>query len=693
MAETRTLAFEIGTEELPAFDLARATEHMHHLVSEAFAAVRIPCGEVLIYSTPRRLVAVVAEVAVETESLVEEYKGPSAKIAFDGEGAFTKAAIGFAKGKGLSVDDLESRTIDGVDYLFAVKNVPARSTSELLPKVLEGIISGISWPKSCRWGTESVWFSRPIRWILALFGEDIVPFEFASICSGNTTRGHRFLAPGDHTVTKADDLLATYDRIFVVPSQEAREALIKAGVALLEEKTGAEAVLPEKTLAEVVNLTEYPTVLAGTFDIGFLRVPEEIIVDAMLMHQRYFPLYEKGSLSNAFVVVSNGDPAYSDNIIDGNERVVRARLADAKFFYEEDLKHPLESYVDRLDEVVFQESLGTMKDKTWRIVSLTEHLVEAAGLGGQDAEDALRAAYLCKADLVCNAVIEFTSVQGIMGSYYAKASHETEGVAKAIEEHYHPRFAQDVPPSTVAGKLVALADKLDAICGLFAVGQGPTGSSDPFALRRNAIGIINMLLDGLPVLLEPAVTMSLASFDNIDFDRDAVAREVLDFFTARTKVILKDAGQSIDVIDAVLAVDVAEPAEIAARVRALGIARKEAPAVMEDLATAFARANNLRVADLGSAVDESLMGEHEKGLYAALLHAEAAVDAALASDDYASALQSLATLREPVDTFFEEVLVMDKDDALKRNRLILLNRFVDAFAHVADFGKIAKNGK
>ena len=693
MIEPRTLAFEIGTEELPAFDLLRATDQMQQLVTNALMSVRIPFDKVQIYSTPRRLVAIVSEVAAQTESLVEEYKGPSAKIAFDAEGGFTKAAIGFAKSKGLGVDGLESRDIDGVQYLFAIKHLPARPTSELLPGVLEGIINDIVWPKSCRWGTESVLFSRPVRWILALLGSEVVPVKFANVESAKVTRGHRFLAPGDHEVATADDLIGMYEEIFVVPSQSAREDLIRSGVASIEKQIEASAVIPEKTLTEVVNLTEYPTVLLGRFDIDFLQVPEEIIVDAMLMHQRYFPLYENGSLTNKFIIVSNGDQNYSENIINGNERVVRARLADAKFFYQEDLKHSLESYVNRLNEVVFQERLGTMKDKTQRIVSLVDHLVRASGLAGEEAQDALRSAYLCKADLVCNAVIEFTSVQGIMGSYYAKASGESDGVAKAIEEHYRPRFAGDILPSTTAGKLIAVADKLDTVCGLFALGQGPTGSSDPFALRRNAIGIINMLLDGLPVSLEPAIRASLACFTMIDFDADAVAEEVMAFFTTRTKVILKDAGHGTDIVDAVIAVDTIEPAQIATRVRALDTARSEDPEVMQDLATAFARANNLRDGNLGSDVVEDLMDIQEHALYAALIDVEIAVDSALKTDSYASALRSLATLREPIDAFFEEVLVMDEDEALRKNRLILLNRFVNAFAHVADFGKIAKTAR
>lgn len=691
---TRTLAFEIGTEEIPAFDLSNATKQLEKLVPETLDALRIPHGAVRIYSTPRRLISIVESVAEETEALVEEHKGPSIKIAFDAEGNPTKAAEGFARGKGVTVEELERREIDGVEYVYATKSIAARAVADLLPEALGGLIEGISWPKSCRWGTQTVLFSRPVRWLVALFGSEIVPVTYANLVAGNATRGHRFLAPGPHKVSAADDLIDVVVNACVVPSESLREEAIRKGVAAAEQETGYRAELPAKTLTEVINLTEYPTVLVGSFDEEFLRVPEEIIVDAMLMHQRYFPLYdEAGSLTNRFIVVSNGNPDCASTIIDGNERVVRARLADAKFFYEEDLKEPLESYVDRLDEVVFQETLGTMKAKTDRVVALADELASDARLAAQDAADAHRAAYLSKADLVSNAVVEFTSVQGVMGSYYAEASGETAQVARAIADHYRPRFAGDDLPESEVGRIVATADKLDTICGLFAVGQGPTGSSDPFALRRAAIGIVNMLAAGLPVSLDRAIEASLDTYSAVDFDRDAVSTEVSEFFVTRTKVMMRDRGLPADVIDAVLATGVTEPAEIIARIEALQSAREDMTDIMDDLATAYARANNLRDAALGNEVEQALMGEAERALAEALAAVRSKVDDALAANEYAVALRELAALRGPIDRFFEDVLIMDDDVALKNNRLRLLNRFVSVFARVADFGKMAKSGR
>ena len=696
MSSLHTLAFEIGTEEIPAFDLHRATLQLEKLVPEALDAVRIPHGDVAVYTTPRRLIAIVADVADETEALEEVFRGPSVKIAFDADGNPTKAATGFARGKGVGVDALERREENGVEYVFATKSIAARDVAELLPGVLEGVITGISWPKSCRWGTTSEYFSRPVRWLVALLDERVIPVRFAGLTAGNLTRGHRFLAPGPHEVATAADLLGVVEAAHVVSSEQAREAVIREGVAQAEQRTGARAELPEKTLLEVVNLCEQPTVLVGTFDEEFLRVPEEIIVDAMLMHQRYFPLYDAdGKLTNNFIVVSNGDPAHADTITGGNERVVRARLSDAKFFYEEDLKRPLETYVDRLDEVVFQETLGTMKEKADRIVALAKHLAADAQLSEADAADAERAAYLAKADLVTNAVVEFTSVQGVMGSYYAAACGESDQVARAIADHYRPRFSGDEPPASDVGRIVAMADKLDTVCGLFAVGQGPTGSSDPFALRRSAIGIVAMLEAGLPVSLAAAIDAALGTYQDagIDFDRDAIRAEVADFFVTRTKVMLRDGGCSHDTMDAVLATGVEEPAQIIARTYVLEAERLGAPEAFDDLATAYARANNLRDADLGVEADEALAADAERALLAATDKAAARVEDALAADDYAAALAALAALRAPIDAFFEDVLIMDDDLALRENRLRLLNRFVAVFAHVADFGKMAKGAK
>lgn len=689
--EKRTLAFEIGTEEIPAFDLAGAVKQLSTMVPSLLDDAAIPHGAVKIFSSPRRLIVIAEEIPEATEEKNEVFKGPSAKIAFDAEGNPTKAAQGFARGKGVDPSSLVVE--DG--YVYARTHTPSVNVASLLSSVLDKIIHGLSWPRSQRWGVQSEYFTRPVRWIVALFGSEVIDFTFAGLVAGRTTYGHRFLAPGPFEVADADSLVDVVRSASVVPSEAEREQVIREGVAKAEAETGFTAVLHPKTLVEVINLAEYPTVLVGTFDEEFLKVPEEIIVDAMLVHQRYFPLYDKdGKLTNRFIVVSNGDPACAETIIDGNERVVRARLYDAKFFYDEDLKQPLESYVDRLGEVVFQEKLGTMLDKTNRIQRLADHLAEDAGLVVQDLSDVERAARLCKADLVTSAVVEFTSVQGVMGSYYAAASGETDQVAQAIEQHYRPRFAGDEAPDTVVGKIVAIADKLDTVCGLFAVGQGPTGSSDPFALRRSAIGIVTMLSgdNAVEVSLVAAIDAALASYaqQGIEFDVDAARRDVIEFFITRTKVMMRDAGNSIDAIDAVLSAGIQEPVELINRVSALEAARSEQPEVFEDLATAYARANNLCDSELGTEVNEGLLSEVEQALVHAVGLAESNVASALENNNYAAALAELAALRKPIDLFFENTMVMDEDQALRENRLRLLNSFVAVFANVADFALLSK---
>ena len=689
----KTLAFESGTEELPAFDLHDATTKLGGIAAKALDGAKIPHGAIDVYTTPRRLIVIVADVPERTEASVEEFRGPSAKIAFDENGQPTKAAIGFAKGKGVDPSTLERRDENGVEYVYAIKETPSIDVASLLPDLLGSIITGIEWPKSQRWGSRREQFSRPVRWLLAMLGETVVPVEFAGLTADSKTFGHRFLSPGPHDVSSADALIDVLRANFVVPSEAEREASIREQVKAIEAETGLVSELPAKTMEEVVNLTEYPTVMVGEFDELFLAVPKEITVDAMLVHQRYFPLFNAdGSLSNKFLITSNGNPKYHDNIVDGNQRVVAARLYDAKFFYDEDLKQPLEAYVEKLGEVVFQESLGTTRAKADRLVELAGKLSADAGLEGQDAEDAKRAALLCKADLVTGAVVEFTSVQGIMGRYYAKAAGETDQVAEAIADHYRPRFAGDETPASLVGKVVATADKLDTICGLFAVGQGPTGSSDPFALRRSAIGILAMLEDGLNVSLISAIDESLDIFEKngLEFDRAEARKAIVDFFVTRTKVMLRDRGCAADTIDAVLATGVEEPMVLIARSNALESARSNDKETFEDLAIAYARANNLRDAELGADVDEALLTEHSHALAAAVTQAESTVEKSLAVDDYPAALGDLAALRGPIDEFFDNVMVMDEDANVRANNIKLLNKFVSVFANVADFGKMAK---
>ncbi len=526
-----------------------------------------------------------------------------------------------------------------------------------------------------------------------MFGDKVIDFEYAGVKSGSVTYGHRFLCPGKIQLENADMLIKTLQNSYVVVTEQERESIIRKQVKCIEERTNLVAELPNNVLSEVVNLCEYPTCMVGKFDNAFLDVPKEIIVDAMLVHQRYFPLFDKnGNLTNYFIIVSNGDSKFENNIVDGNQRVVAARLYDAKFFVEEDKKHPLEYYVNMLNDVVFHEQLGTMELKANRIAKISEYVAKECNFSADDIKNSKRAGMLAKADLVTSAVIEFTQVQGIMGYYYAINSHEKQDVCLAIKEHYMPKFAGGNLPSTNTGKCVAIADKLDSLCSMFAVNQMPTGSSDPFALRRGTLGIINIMRSGLDFSLANAInfTLNLLLEQGISFDYDEVFENVCNFIITRTKVILKDMGIKHDSIEAVSAINIVEPIDFINRTVALDKARISSPEDYDDLATAFARANNLRQENLGSEYDENLLNNHEQVLCSAIDKSSEIIAKNLYDKNYTAVLSELSRLREPIDNFFNNVMIMDKDEKIKENRLKILNSFVDVFSNIADFSKMSK---
>ncbi|MDR0499776.1 MAG: glycine--tRNA ligase subunit beta [Coriobacteriales bacterium] len=692
--EPTTFVLEIGTEEIPSAPLYKATEQLAALAKEALTEARIEHGEISTWSTPRRLILEVKRLALQSTPLVQKSKGPTVAIAFDANGEPTKAAIGFARGKGLDVRDLIRDKEGDIEYVYALVEQHSKRTENILPELLSSLITKIAWHKSQRWGIGEATFSRPVRWLLALWGEAIIPVQFAGLVAGRTTWGHRLMANQPLDVQNASELASAHTRAWVIESAEMRAAHIKMQIKALEEKHDLKAYVPIDILAEVINLVEFPTTLMGSFDAEFLAVPKEIIIDAMLKHQRYFPLYNAdGSLSNHFLVVSNGSPAYNTQIIAGHERVVRPRLSDAAFFYHEDLKRPLEDYVQDLQKVVFHEKLGSLYKKVQRITFLSEQACELAGVTESQAKNARRAAWLCKADLLTSAVVEFTKLQGVMGSYYASAAGDAPEVAQAIAEHYRPRFAGDELPATVEGRIVALADKIDTICGIFAAGQGPTGSSDPFALRRAAIGIINILLANddasINVSLDKLIAIAIDALKGVEFNCDKVITQVREFFATRLEVIAKDQGFAADAVQAVMATGVLEPTDVVARLAVLSEARQRQPELFANLATAYARANNLRDPELKGELDESLMGAPEQALWAAICKVSEGVAAALEKGQYNHALEYLASLRNPIDTFFTEVMIMSEDNRLRTNRLLLLNRFVSVFANVADFAKLA----
>ena len=696
MADTRDFLLEIGCEEMPSAPLMKAQEQLGKIVAKGLDDAGLAHGSVRTLSTPRRLAVIVESCATATDEIHEVIRGPKTSIAFDADGNATRAAQGFARKNGTTAEALVRRVEpDGNEYVFAERTQESVSALTLLSTLCEQTIASIQWPnyRSQRWGSEHQTFVRPIRWICALLGSEVIPVSYADVKSSNTTRGHRVLGAGEHVVSEPAAYEAVLEAACVL-GEKRRAEVIRADIAKLEaERGGAHVDTPKGVFDEVVNLCEWPTVVVGTFDEEFLAVPHEIIVEAMLKHQRYFPIYAAdGSLTREFVIVSNADPAVNDTVRSGNERVVRPRLDDAKFFYDEDLKVGLDAFRERLSQVVFQKKLGTVLQKSERMETLAHEVALEASGDESVAAEAARAAHLAKADLVSQAVVEFTSQQGVMGGYYAKAQGETDVVADAIAQHYRPRFAGDVLPESVAGKAVAIADKLDTICGMFAIDEPPTGSADPFAVRRSAIGVIAMLRTMPAVHLRTLIAKALDSLaaQGIAFDADAVADKVAQFFAGRLVAIARDEDVAPDTIEAVSAVHVIDPVEFLSRAHALEDARRHAPELFDDLATAYARAAHLADAALGTEVEEALLGEAELALLQACESGAQNVKIALTSGDYAGATSALADLREPIDRFFDDVLVMDEDTSVRENRLRLLNRFAAVFGGVADIGALSR---
>ena len=696
MADTRDFLLEIGTEEMPSAPLINAAGQLGKLVASGLDEAGLAHGDVRVISTPRRLAALVASVATATDEVHEVRRGPAAAIAFDDAGQPTKAAAGFARKCGIDAAELVRRVdTDGREYVFAERSIASAPAMPILSALSERVIAQLQWPnyRSQRWGSTHETFVRPIRWICALLGSEVVPVSYADVTSSNVTRGHRVLAPGEHVVAEPALYESVLESAFVLSAERRAEA-IRTGIAQVEaERGGAHVDTPKRIFDEVVNLCEWPTVLVGTFDEEFLAVPHEIICESMLSNQRYFPVYDaSGALTREFVVVSNADPRVSATVVAGNEKVVRARLDDAKFFYDEDLKRPMEEFVDRLATVTFQERLGTMLQKVERMEGLAAAVAQQAGETDDGVAAAARAAHLAKADLVSQAVVEFTNQQGVMGGYYAAAAGESEEVCAAIREHYRPRFAGDELPSGVCGRCVAIADKLDTVCGIFAIDEPPTGSSDPYAVRRSAIGIIAMLRTLPTSDLRQLIGLSLDAYkaQGLEFDLEEVTASVERFFQGRLVAIAKDEGLRPDTIEAVSAVGVIDPVEFMARAHALEDARSQSPELFDDLATAYARASHLGDPSLGTEVDTSLLGDAEKALLEACELGSSRVSAALSAGDFADALAALAELKAPIDRFFDDVLVMDEDTAVRGNRLRLLNRFVEVFVGIADIGALSR---
>ncbi len=682
----KDLLLEIGSEEIPAKFMPAALAQLADVARARLAERRIDCGEVQTFGTPRRLALLVRDMAEQQADRHSENKGPAVKIAFDADGKPTKAAQGFARGQGIDVGQLVVR--DG--YVYAVVQEAGQPVASILPELLPEIISALTFPKSMRWGDLDVRFVRPIRWLVALFGRDVVPFTLADVASGAVSSGHRFLSKGPVTLASVDEYFVKMTDNHVMVDQNLRRQVIREQVERLAVQQGGTAVIDEDLLEEVVFLVEYPTALCGRFEDKYLALPPEAVITPMREHQRYFPVFAKdGKLLPVFITVRNGGQDHIDIVRHGNERVLKARLADARFFFEEDRKVPLIDRVEKLKTIVFQEGLGTMYDKVVRLERLAASVAGAAQMPKAELPTIERGARLAKADLVTGMVYEFTELQGIMGREYAKLSGETAAVAETVFEHYLPRFAGDELPKTPAGRAVSIADKLDNIVSTFSRGLIPTGSQDPYALRRQALGIVNILIDARYHV--PLSTIAIAAMDLLaiagDERRAKLSADLGEFFRLRLKNVLADEGIRYDMVDAILATDTDDVYD--AWLRAKALATGGMSEAMGRAATALTRAGNLAKNAADVKIDPALLAtDGEKALYAALQDARKKITALSKTKDYAGVLQVMAGLAEPIDAFFTQVMVMVDDIAVRNNRLALLKAITELTAHVADLSKI-----
>lgn len=688
---SKDLLFEIGLEEVPARFLRAAMDQLKDKTVQWLEQSRLTFGEVEAYATPRRLAVLIKAVAEKQEDVEEEVKGPSRKIAQDENGNWSKAALGFARGQGVDPEQFTFKELNGVEYIYVTKSSTGVETASILAEGLLGILSSMTFPKNMRWGSYDYKFVRPIRWIVALFGSEIVDVEVTGVKSGNVTRGHRFLGT-DAVVTEAAAYPDVLRSQHVIVDVQERESMILKQINGLAAEKNWKIAIKEDLLEEVLFLVETPTVLFGTFDPSFLNIPQEVLITSMREHQRYFPvLDEQGKLLPFFVTVRNGDSTSLDVIAKGNEKVLRARLSDAKFFYDEDQKMEIKDALSKLESIVFHEELGTVGDKVRRIRRIADQLGEALQISGTDQEFVSRAADICKFDLVTQMVYEFPELQGVMGEDYARKAGENEAVAKAVFEHYQPRSASDDLPASLVGSIVSIADKIDTIVGCFSIGIIPTGSQDPYALRRQSQGIVQMLLSKqMPLTLSQVFNIAIdvhAQLREMKRQGSEIRKDLEEFFGLRVKKLLSE-NLRYDVVDAVIAAGFDDVMSVVSR----GDALMKAVNSGEEFKTtveSFNRVSNLAAKASKAAVSESLLQEEaEKELHAAWLEVQKPYVTALEDKDGTKALELLAQMKVSITNFFDSVMVMAEDEKVRNNRLGLLAQIDQGLKQFADFNKL-----
>lgn len=683
------LFLELGTEEIPAGFIPKALEDMKRLLTQELEQARINYGEIRTFATPRRLAISVQQVSRLQERQELEVTGPPARVAFDADGKPTKAAEGFARTNGVSVDELQKIETEKGEYLFISKVIEGGDSTAQLPGILTRVVEQIPFRKSMRWKDLDVRFARPMHWIAALYDGQVVPFSFGDIESRNCSRGHRFMAPEEFTVTGMDDYLTQAEAQHVIPEVKKRQELIKGQLKALEKQLGGTITPDAELLEEVGYLVETPQALAGTIEDRFLQLPAELLITSMREHQRYFTLSDdQGKLLPHFITIANTLAKDPQVVVRGNERVLRARLSDAMFFWQEDRKSLLETRLEPLKKVVYQAKLGTSFEKIERFKVLSITLAEQ--FNPETVSLTERAALLAKCDLETGMVYEFPELQGVMGREYARLEGEDPRVSTAIFEHYLPTQAGGELPSDDVGAFVSLADKIDTLCGCFGVGLIPTGTADPYALRRCAIGVLSIILDRGYALSLPGMVAQSVDLLESKLTRPAaeVTSDVIEFIRLRLVNMLTSQGYPQDVVDAVLSVSFDETVDAVERVKALAALKGRED--FEPLAVAFKRVVNIIKGGVEQPVDSTLFEDScEDDLFQALQQVQSQVAGLVAERNYTAALETIAGLRGPVDQFFDGVMVMAKDEAVRSNRMALLTGVAQLFSGIADFSRIA----
>lgn len=685
---------EIGTEELPARLIDSALEQLKTNTEEMLEDKRISYETIEVYATPRRLVLLIEGLADQQDTLQEVVKGPAKRIAYDEKQEPSRALQGFMKGQGVELEQIEIKEHNGEEYIYANVVKEGSKTQEILMGNMVGIIKSIVFPKSMKWGGKTLRFARPIRWLISIFNNELVDLDLEGIKSSNITRGHRFLGKDSIEISSVDEYFELLKENYVLVDQNERKEIIKYGSERLAREKGGNILAEEELLNEVTYLVEYPTPLIGRIKEEYLELPIDVVVTPMKEQLRYFPVVDdKNRLLPYFITVRNGNEEHIDTVVKGNEKVLAARLEDAKFFYEDDIKNPLEDYVEELNNIIFQEKLGTLYEKTIRIQKLSEKIGSFLEVGEETQKNIERAAYLSKADLVTKMVTEFTELQGNMGMEYAKKSGENEIVSTAIYEQYLPKSATDILPTTTAGAVLSIADKLDSIVGYFAVGIQPTASQDPYGIRRQALGVINIILDKkLNLSLESIIDFSLYIYvekNGLVFDYKKIKLAIMDFFQGRIKNMLIDNGIRYDIVDAVISTGIDDVYDL--KVKADKLNEYLNNEGLTEVLFTFNRVANLGEKSSSNNVDTDLLVEkEEKVLYEAFNNIEAEVLNWLNKKEYDKALKQFIVLKEPVDDFFDNVMVMVEDEDIKENRLNLLGKISETMLMICDLSKLVK---